>query len=57
MNRLTHLIQALVHGDLRPIDGALAHVDGVRQNIASLADSICIGALLDVDASGFQEAF
>jgi len=57
MNRLPHLIQALVHGHLRAIERALAHVHGVRQDFASFANPLRIRTVLNFDAFRLQEAF
>ena len=57
MNRLPDLIQPLIHRVLGAHQGALAHIHGIGQDFAALANPIRIRAVLDFDTFGFQEAF
>lgn len=57
MNGLAKFFELFIHGAFGVGPGFMAHVYGIGQEAASLADSLCVGAFLEVDAFGFQEVF
>lgn len=55
MERLPQLIQLFVHFNSRMSHRFLCAVDGVREQVAALADALCVVAVLEFDPFEFKK--
>lgn len=55
MDGLPEFIQFLVHLPLRAFHRFLRAVDGVRKQVATLADSLCVSPVLEFDPFEFKK--
>ena len=55
MDGLAELFQLLVHFHPRALHRLLRAIDGVREQIAALADAFCIGPIPEFDSFEFKK--